>query len=112
MRRYSIGMSLAAMAAASFIGLGGPQERTALRPSAPRISNEQRRQRAKHKKGPSPAKLTAQTFDRDRLIVDRASSFKKLKRWARRSPDNILQPTQKALERHGWYQRKQRALAA
>jgi hypothetical protein len=105
MRRLSIGRSLAALAAVGFLTVA-PPERFALRAAPPLISNEQRRKRSKNKKGPSPNGLTGQRFDKSRLIVDRASSFKRLRRWARSRPELVEQPSEKALLRHPWYRKK------
>jgi hypothetical protein len=102
----SIGRSLAAMAAASLIMIPWPSRNIVIRPDEPTISNEYRRQRGKNKKGPAPNGETVQGFDRARLIVDRGSSFKKLRRWARRYPDRVQQPTEAAKLRHGWYRRQ------
>jgi len=112
MRRLSIGMSLAAAAAAMAIGTTNLMGQPALRPSAPKITNEQRRHRSKRKKGPAPAARSAQDPAQARLIVDRSSSFKKLRRWARVLPGDLRQPDTKALERHGWYRRAQRKATA
>jgi hypothetical protein len=103
MRRRLIGLSIAAMAAASLVSMAGPPERNALRPDAPRISNEQCRKRGKNKKGPAPNGLTARSFDKSLLICDRSSSFKKLRRWSRGAPDQIKQPDLKAKMRHAWF---------
>jgi hypothetical protein len=104
MRRTTIGLSLAAMAAASLIAITPPSRNIAIRASEPRISNEQRRQHGKNKKGPAPNSLTERSFDKSLLICDRSSSFKKLRRWSRRYPDQIKQPDLKAKMRHAWFQ--------
>jgi hypothetical protein len=103
MRRRWIGLSIAAMAAASLIAISPPSRNIAIRADEPRISNEQRRKRGKNKKGPAPNGLTARSFDKSLLICDRSSSFKKLRRWSRRYPDQIKQPDLKAKMRHVWF---------
>lgn len=103
MRRLSIGHSLVAMAAVGFLTIAPPSRNIAIRASEPRISNEQRRQRGKNKKGPAPNGLTAQKSEGSRLVCDRASSFKKLRRWSRRYPDQVKQPDLKAKMRHPWF---------
>lgn len=103
MRQLSIGRSIVAMAAVGFLTIAPPSRNVAIRASEPRVSNQRRRERGKNKKGPAPNGLTAQRFDKSRLIVDRASSFKRLRRWARSKPELIEQPSTTAKMRHQWF---------
>lgn len=52
--------------------------------------------------------ISAQRFDPARLALDRSTSIHKLQRWARAGQIELPQPTERSLQRHGWYRRKLR----
>lgn len=102
MRRVSLGMSLAAMAALGMVSLTTP----AVRPSSPTLPKVARPSDKRRKRGPSPKGKSSQKYDPSRLIADRSSSVKKLSRWHRAHPERVLNPDEKAMRRHAWYQNK------